>query len=512
MKKKASLKELGAGWSVYGQWIKTHPWYSVIMIPAILLVYWQHAVSPYYYVDSEIIINAPGHMYNWNEIGRFGLVLLKQLCGLARYNPFFEAILLMVTLYLCAGMTVALFHQITGNVGTVEAILFSLLYIVYPIYGEQFLFQFQACEVVMGMMLVTLAGWYFYSFLRTRNLFAFILSDGFLVVAFGVYQSMVNLAICYYVAIFLFMLLENKEMKPGKCVLLSCGHFAIALVLYELIRNLFPKSNYLTDQVFWGREGILAIARLLLSHMKQVLLGMNLFYTKSLLLMFLFGLVFLFFILRRKEHRSTWMVLALLGMIFSPFALNVAIGTPSAYRTMIMLPFTGAVLWLAYSRYFAQKKSTPLRVLLLATGIVMLILQTMPLMRLFYTRQVIGENDQATAHQLIHDIDQIADDESLPVVFLGSRKAKTNAACYTLEDAATYVCFSVFELGATEEGFYSGSTGRIIGYFNMLGADYTRATIVQCHDAYLNCADMPVWPKEGSILERDGVIVVKLSN
>lgn len=51
------------------------------MAALLVLVYGKQAYSTDFYVDAEFIINHPRTIYNWDEIGRFGLIGIKMLLG-----------------------------------------------------------------------------------------------------------------------------------------------------------------------------------------------------------------------------------------------------------------------------------------------------------------------------------------------------------------------------------------------------------------------------------------------
>lgn len=60
----------------------------VLSAVVIVLSFGWNIITDSIRIDSEHFINNPGSTYNWLQIGRYGLVLLKRILGLEIYNAF----------------------------------------------------------------------------------------------------------------------------------------------------------------------------------------------------------------------------------------------------------------------------------------------------------------------------------------------------------------------------------------------------------------------------------------
>ena len=139
MSVKSRVYHLGQSWFDFAEFVKSHPILAGITAAFLALVYAGQAFSNYFYIDKEQLVNNPGSFYNWNEIGRFGLILVKKLLNLSWYNPYLGGILLLVTLWLSAMAAGYLFYSVDKWFGAVPLGIFILLFLIYPTYVDQFL-------------------------------------------------------------------------------------------------------------------------------------------------------------------------------------------------------------------------------------------------------------------------------------------------------------------------------------------------------------------------------------
>lgn len=154
------ISNLAQSWINFAEFIKAHPILSGSMAALLALIYAGQAFSNYYYIDKEQLVNNPGSFYNWDEIGRFGLIFVKRLLNLSWYNPYMGGVLLLVTLWLCAMAAGYLFYSVDNWFGAAPMGVFMLLFLIYPTYVDQFLFQYQAFEVMLAVLFLMVSNWY----------------------------------------------------------------------------------------------------------------------------------------------------------------------------------------------------------------------------------------------------------------------------------------------------------------------------------------------------------------
>lgn len=509
----------------FAQFVRSHPWIAAGLAVMMGLLYGNQAFNNYFYIDKEVMVNNAGSFQAYGEVGRFGMIFAKKLFGLSWYNPYLAGGLLLVTLWLTGMAAAYLFYSIDPRLTAVSLGVFMLLFLVYPTYVEQFLFQYQAFEVVLGMLFLIISDWHLVLAIKERNKAAFLMSLPLVVISFGVYQSMVPLQMCLYLGIFLMLLYAGEAGGETKAVLAFIGkmilHFLIAFIVYEVIAKLFfTHMDYLTNQIAWKDTEFAIVIRAILGYILNVVKAEGIFYTQTYDICAVIGLAALGLLLVRLRWKAVWYGLGLLGAALSPFYLTVILGRSQFPRVQLTLPMACAVLWLFGIHVIVTELKASWKraayVLLTFAGCVMIYVNAMPMMRLFYTRDVIGKADEMTAVMVISDLDDIlAVYQGKPVIFIGHRQALVNETCYEYEEEVngTYVVLSAFELDYVFEPRYYYSSHRLIGFFKTLGFSQFRGpTIDMMPSAYEDSKDMVVWPLEGSIKEFDDYVIVKLGS
>lgn len=519
---KAQLAAIGQIWWGFVGFIKAHPWLAGGLAVILGLVYGNQAFNNYFYIDKEVMVNNAGSFYAYGDVGRFGMIFVKKLLGLSWYNPYLAGALLLITLWL-AGMAAAyLFYSLDKRLKAVPLLIFMLLFLVYPTYVEQFLFQYQAFEVALGILFLIVSDWHLMLALRERNRLAFLLSLPLVVISFGIYQSMVPIQMCLYLGSFLMLLYGEEAEGKKRNVFATVGgvilHFLIAFVVYEVIAKLFfTHMDYLTDQVVWKDTELKVVLMYIKGYIRDVVMAEGIYYTLAYDICWVTGLAAMVLLFLRLKQKSVWYGLGLLGVVLSPFFLTFVIGRFQFPRVQLTLPLACGVLWLFGAHVVSVELKAVWRkaavALLTFAGCAMVFMNVMPMMRLFYTRDVIGKADEMTAAMLIGDLDDVtALYQGKPVIFIGHRQALVNDSCYEEEVNGTYVVLSAFGIEYMFEPEYYYSTHRLLGFFRTLGFGFRGPTMEMMPSAYEDSRDMAAWPLEGSIQEFDEYVIVKLSD
>ena len=537
---------------------QTNQFKSIIGPAVLVAVYGVRAFSIDYYVDSEIL-NTKEYLYNWDSIGRFGLIWIKKLTGLDWINPYLEAVLFLAALCLLFFLTGRLFAEISrigaraaGNTGNTadaetgnsctEGILpglCALIALIFPTYGEQFLFRFQSFEIALAMIFCVGAVLLLLDFGRTGRICPFIASVPLLMLSFGIYQSMVPLVICLYGAVCLFISKKVPVKELLRTALGAVIQFVCGFGLYELIAKLFyTDGDYLAGKMAWKTEAFDECVEHIKAYVINVLQSHSLFYPVTFAIaLAVFAIAFIVSVvivfLRLKQKISAEVIVGLIAsfigaavVVSAPFMLTVVLGSAQDFRAQLVLPFSIAVMWLFAMNVFTglfdkeTKESTdgkaeniPIivtRIIAIAGAVIFLVIQAAPLERLFYTESVVADGDRIVAEDLVTEISK--HDTSKPVIIIGSLPARTNASCYTTADALTYQVISVYSLDIDPEPRYFYSSNRILGYFKTIGYEFTAPERDNMAEAYEVSNDMPSYPKDGCVLETDDIIVVKLNN
>lgn len=499
------------------EYVKAHPMLNVTVGVVLALCYAKQAYSTVYYIDAEAIINYPGEFYNWLDIGRFGLVFLKKLLGLAWYNPYLEAGLFLLALWAAALGLGFWFYLMDSRIHYMAALI-PLVALVHPNYAEQFMFRFQAFEMAAAVLLLLAAQILLVLFIRERNVPAFALAVICSVLAFGVYQSMVNLSLTLCMGGFLALTYASGEDRKclGRSIAGYAGHFLLSFILYQvLVLLFFSRGDYLSGKTGW-QDGLSNVLPRLRDYVYWTVKGSGPLYTASYVICIGILCIALAALAARRGIRGIWYVLGGIGLAASPFYLSAATGTATEGRAQLMLPFTCSLILLFAVQCLSELKrrrgyqwGTALCMLL---ALVCLYQQASPLMRLFYTEDVVRHADEITAVRIIDELEDILSVHGgKPIIFAGHRAGLRSDSAYP-EDQELYLCRSVFEFDYSSEPEYYNSTLRILGYFRTMGYRYGTPSSEMMPDAYEAAREMVCWPLPGSIQEFDDFVLVKLSD
>lgn len=512
------IQNLSAPIREFFRYVREHRGLGAVLFALLLLVYGKAAFSNDFYVDAEVILNNPGTFYNWGGIGRFGLIACKCITGLKWYNPYFAAALFLITMWIAAMCCCCLFDCLGYGKRSYISLIFVCLFFIFPTYADQYMFRFQSFEIILAMAMIIAASAYFLLFLKTKNPAAFALAVLLDVFSYGIYQSMANLQICFLIALYLFAAEHSAAAAQKKQVLWSIVHFIIGFTIYEVISGLFfSGASYLSDQIGWFSGDLAWTIRNLLAYVKHVLLASDVFYPLTYAVCVIAAAAAFVALLIKKALKPS-LFFGVCALLASPFFLALVTGTPTVYRAQCMLPFVCAAMWLflvhLISSYLPGKQL--MRSLWILLGCILLFLQTSVLMRMFYTQDVIRDADRITAEQIMQRLDTLSDTaRTKPVVFVGHLTAKENGSCYTKEQAASFLCYSLFEFayvdGVPVEYPNYHNTGRILGYLETLGFCYEMPDKEVTAAAEAVSIDMECWPASSSVLETEAFVVVKLS-
>lgn len=511
-----NLKQLDVPAREFAQYIREHFFLGFAVAAAIALAYGKQAFSTDFYIDAEVILNNPHTIYNWNQIGRFGLIALKVLVGNNWYNPYFEAVLFLLAFWILGMFFAYFFSLLERRTDGCICFIFTALFLVFPTYAEQFLFRFQSFEVIFSMLLVVLATRYFFLYFTEKNYWAYGLAMIFDIFSFGIYQSMVNLQICLHIAVYLFLIPKREKPERIRLVKAELVHFLTAFVLYELIVQLFfSEGEYLSSQIGWLSGSPAPVVRNLLAYIKHVLLASDVFYPVTYLGCVCCSAAFLIYIIIYDRPRLLPYTIGIGGLLASPFFLALAMGTPSPSRAQCMLPFVCAVLWLFFVLWLKEHGIVRYAAGVIC-GCIFLLCQTSVLMRLYYTQDVIRDADRVTAVQVMDRLQECGGlGSEKPVVFIGHLDAKTNGSCYARSEAS-YLSYSVYEfayiVGVPVDTPDYFNTGRILGYFETMGFHFTMPSVEIVEAAKSVSAGMDAWPAVRSVQETADMIIVKLSD
>lgn len=497
--------------------MKKRKFFSVVSGMCCLLCYAKYIYGIYFYQDADIVLYQQGTNYNWLDIGRYGLVLLRKVFGTDKANPYYEAVLFL-TAFLALILFFGYFLDMASNQENSDGklLIISVIFITYPLWAEQFYFQFQSFEILAGYLLTLISLFFSLEGVREKKIAYQIAAVVTAFIAFGVYQSFINVFLTGCVGMCLLNLKEISAFREFiRMVKSYVIVFAIAFLGYLfLYRFFFSSSDYL--QAGWGSADIKEILLHIESYVRMVLSGKIKFFPVTYLLAGVFALLASIYFYRKEKVKNCWQWPVSIGLLFalflSPFLLLFVTGYFTVTRALLVFPLGAALLFYYVYDVFEKRKGVIFYAVVLL-GVVCCLRQTESLMRIFYTYDIISESDKITALQLNYDINRVlAEEGQMPVAVIGTLDARQNPACCSEEETGWSFLFqsSILQNMNMEPKYY-WSTCYFVNWFRMYGIEYAWASQEQVQMAAEESRSMEVWPKEGGICVRNGICIIKLS-
>ena len=359
--------------------------------------------------------------------------------------------------------------------------------------------------------------------LNEKKWYFFLPSCIFCILAFSCYQSFVPLftagaAICFlkmydaYATKSTDISYDFLFRVIGKLVAVFLTSFALYMVINKLVLSIIgiETHSYITDQIKWGTIPFMEGVKNVLRHVYRVLTGESIFYSSVFAIVCLTMLTYVILRIREKLPCYSIYILAVLFCFFSPFLMTVLMGEEPNVRTQILLPFMSGALLQYLLDKISVKESKVLKwtyVVAMSITVWFSMHQSILSAKLYYTQYVQYEEDVRTAIKISTRIDalDLGEIPVQPVVFVGKRTPQMNAVCFENSELSL-IGRSFFEVSfSTTHGTWVMSH-----FMDSIGYSYNSPTQEQIMLADEIARDMPVWPYSGCVIEKDGIIIVKL--
>lgn len=480
-----------------------------------------YGIKLFYYsisIDSEsMLVFQEGVMHSWIGISRFGLVFTKELIKLIPFNPFVANFLMIVTTF-CASLFLSfLFFSLDekfGNSNTSKAsFILPCLFITNPLFLEQFNFTLQSFEVALAIFLVFLGNfcvtqWIFDS-KKVLHLLVGLVSS---IWSFWSYQSLIFLHISVSLALFVCICINNLKCSTKK---FEKSFFRISAVKYfltfvlsylihfylnklVLIKKGFPVfSGYLNNMICWKHKSKISCIKDILKYMS----GYK-FYFLLALIFFIF--VFFIIVKNHKIENRFLFLLAVFGLLLSPFFLSFCLGGALIARMQFSLPFVFAFIFYFFIKHLSEKSF--IKPLFTVFSLLLSFKQSYTVASFFYYDYIRYKEDVYIANRIFSRIDSfdIQNINDVPVVFFGKLEPKVVPQKFR-GDVSGY---SFFEWDC---GCHFGASFRPIDFMSTLGYKYKKPSKEEVEKAEKIAENMKVWPSPESVRYEQGIVVVKLS-
>ncbi|MGI6260995.1 MAG: glucosyltransferase domain-containing protein [Acutalibacteraceae bacterium] len=515
-------------WERFQQFLRSN-WGFVLFAALLTVVCYAHnAFTGNIRVDSEIFINNPGTMQGWLKNERFGQPILKALLHNTYYNPYWSGILFLLLFFGGCVLWCYLFDTIAP--GMKYKWVFALVYLTAQTWAYMFYFSMMSAEVALGIAMIPFALLILCRMagkpLR-RAWFGYLIAAGCFFLSMASYQANASLIVsgaAFCLLLWAGSLVEKSEAEETanlrfslflRRALVYVVPFLCAFVVYEIVAKLFFSAGDYLDALNWWRIfPVKTCLHNIAGKIKQSILGTSIAYSAAYGVALLLTAVYLIMLLFRRcsVQAKSCILLTAAVLCVSPFLLLFLLANISAPRTQFSLQFcAAALLFFCVNRLelkgFVRRLVRPTIVI---CALLIGVQQVTRMQRLFYTDDIRYNQDRDFAVELVQTIDSCCGErtEELPVVFVGKKDVPLNDACIE-SDVFGHSMFS-WDYSAAEP---ARNNSRALGFIeNAFGIEYKIATAEQRKQAEKIAKEMPCYPQDGSIREKDGLIVVKLSD
>lgn len=485
------------------------------------LVYGFRIFSDSITIDTDLMINTPGYMYNWLDIGRYGLIVTEKIFGVRWFNPYVNGAFAYVTINLFLLVLCYVFEYISKYKDSNNYYVFCCVFITHPIWVDQWIFRLQNFQIAFSILILAVALGMQFRWIKEGNPIWIVVSIPFMVWSFGSYQTNMQLYIAMgAAALFLYGVTEFKKLF-FVCLKVVIP-FIIAFIINQIIVNFVfvPSStDYLSSQFKWGKVSVSECLNNISIYFKQVTgISHSYFYeyTYSILCVVIVFLVIVNW--KNVKKISVWKWLAAFFVLIAPFIMTIVTASVQVLRSQYVLPFSCACILM----YLASKElrlgilecipkvKNGFRVIVIVFAIWTVLQQSNATLRLWYTDEIRYQQDVELLNEImarIHEKEYSLDD--MHVVVIGRRVAPLNSSCYYPTDV---IGWSYFEMFTDTEPQYFYSTGKFTDFAKTKGIVMTMGSEEEINKAKEYAASMPSWPAQGSVDDVDGILVIKLSD
>lgn len=476
----------------------------LIITAIVFLVYFFPCLgNTYTGIDTLWYIDDPGTTSNWFSIGRQGGALIHKLFFGFHYSMFYAEGMAFFT-YLCALLMFCYLFNYLAKVEAWKGCFAFLLFMVHPIWIEQFYFTMQIFEVAMGVLLSAIMLFLSYRLNGRRRIFVVL----GLLLLFSIYQTFAIIYVAGCILCFLLKYIYESTTNVQRSShyylhfgLIQAIQFIIAFCANSILTNLFfSKDDYINGQVRWGTAPVKDCIQRILQHIKCVFLGEGIFFSSAFLISLVFVLVGLicFFRSNTNAPEKIVCVLAIILLQTTPFLLTVYGGVMPAIRSQYILPFTVSCNFLI-SFVFLNRTDINFVWLKRTAYIVALLLmanQYYTASQLQYATAFVRQSDEYSAFLLEDAIFKETGGATKPIAFVGKMTPRTNNAIV----AGEWTHLSVFEFGWWDA----------VEYMKVRGVPIADISEEQMQAARVYAQSMPSFPLEKSVQDLGDYVIVKL--
>ena len=486
----------------------------LIAFIVMLIAFGYMLTNPYLTIDEELWILQEGHSTTWLLQERLGIYLQNLLyTEFGRFVPFFAEIVSLflwsIAGFLLAGLFFNMDAQKKEKSNPFMLFIFCAYFNTLPfVVGNSMSFSMMTIQEYIGLLCAVLASFLtVYNAERDKIKLPCILG-ALLALTFALlcYQALIVVYITTIAGLCLLRYERKQSFRRWitQGILLCIAALGIYLILTRVVRGFFGTSNYMNTYIGWG-DGIVRALFFAVGNAIRILfaipVGEKYIYGGSVIRIITVAFVIDTIFRMTKEHglkRKLGVFFLSAAFAISPFTLFIALGTyHMPGRALIALAVSGGfelVLILRDIRPGFWKKAAK------AAALALILVNLSNMNLIYYYGSLAYNYDAKTADMIMYDIEKVgADYHNKPVVFVGTREM----------DSLPVQKYST--LGGSFFSWDNGSEKRMIAFIKTRGYMLMQPSAAQMAEAAEYSKEMNCWPRDGSILETESLIVVKLS-
>lgn len=468
--------------------------------------------------------------------GRFTATIIEKALRLWNCPVWFEPLLGLACFILGCLILLAIFDGFNEYQDIVPSIVFTCVYISFPLLPEYFIYN-GAILTVGGCTVLLSLGLYF-SIKYTDIWRSFFLPIILLMFVFSWYECMILPYVGSVFAIFTLKDRQENGIKTKEVVFKGIYH-AMVLLLGVLAENIVTKilmkifsikeNDFAQTQSYWTAT-VKAVKDLFRSYISYW--GLKVFCNPAFTILLFTGIAaFILFIVNIKRTRKFSSVILFLGSLLPVFAMTLYRGGGAEYRTEQGMPF-----FVAFTAYMIAVSIRPdkkyAKRVLAALFVFTLIIQIGASNKCYWINNQRYEEEKNVILTINSRITKSCD-TSKPVVFIGkytmsdSLQSKINVSDSSFvgkvihrygsskntakaKKIYDYIGMSYLDWSIKNSFDYNKPEAELYKFCDYIGVSFKHCTREQYNDAYKKYSKIDAYPSKDCIVETDEYIVVKL--
>ncbi len=468
--------------------------------------------------------------------GRFTATIVEKVLGLWNCPVWFEPILGLVCFILGTLIMLAVFDGFTDYKSIVPSIVFTCIYITFPLLPEYFIYNGAILTVGGSTLLLSLT---IYLEIKYKDLLRSMLIPTILMIAvFSWYECMI---LPYVGAVFAVFILEDRRkngIKSGELILkgiynavVAALGFILELAITKALIKIFSIKINTNAQIqsYWTAS-LSAFQKLIRSYIAYW--GLKVFCNTGFTVLFIAVIVWLIlFIINIRKTKKFSSVILFLGLLIPIFAMTLFRCGGAEYRTEQGMPFFVAFIAYLVSLNVQSGKRLVKR-LSAAVFVFALIIQIGASNKCYWVNNQRFEEEKnviLTVHSRISE----AYDINKPVVFIGGyemsdhliseisvsnssplgrliNRLATGDSARKAKLRYDYIGRSYLDWGIRNPLDKDNPESELYKFCDYIGVSFEHCTKEQYDEAKRNYSEIGVYPSKDCIVETDEYIVVKL--